>query len=208
METLFTGLSHAVERTPRLALSAALLWGVLSILLGPCHLESIPLIVGFIGNQGRVSPLRSFLIALFFSVGILLSIAAIGIITAAAGRMMGDLGPYVNYLVAVVFFVIGLHIFEIINLPLSGTGNVRVNRKAIFAGFILGLIFGLALGPCTFAYMAPMLGVTFKVASGNPAYGSLLLLFYGIGHCSVIVIAGTATGLDLKAKLLGCYNER
>ena len=195
MEFLFTQLSHAIEGAAWLALVASFTWGVLSILLSPCHLASIPLIVGFIDDQGRVSPLRSFLIALLFSVGILLTIAAIGIITAAAGRMMGDLGPSVNYLVAAIFFLIGLHLLEIINLPFSGPGNVRINKKGIFAGFMLGLIFGLALGPCTFAYMAPMLGVTFKVASGNLVYGSLLLLFYGIGHCSVIVFAGTATGL-------------
>lgn len=195
METLFTQLSHAIEGAAWIALAASFAWGILSIVLSPCHLASIPLIVGFIDDQGRVSTLRSFLIALFFSVGILLTIAAIGVITAAAGRMMGDVGPYVNYLVAAIFFIIGLHLLEIITLPLSGPGNVRVNRKGIFAGFLLGLVFGLALGPCTFAYMAPMLGVTFKVASGNLAYGSMLLLFYGIGHCSVIVVAGTATGL-------------
>jgi cytochrome c-type biogenesis protein len=195
MEALFTYLSHAIEGAAWPALAASFAWGVLSIVLSPCHLASIPLIVGFIDDQNRVSTLRSFLIALFFSVGILLTIAAIGIITAAAGRMMGDLGPNINYLVAVIFFAIGLHFLEIITLPIYGPANVRVNRKGILAGFLLGLISGLALGPCTFAYMAPMLGVTFKVASGSLAYGSLLLLFYGIGHCSVIVVAGTATGL-------------
>jgi cytochrome c-type biogenesis protein len=41
--------------------------------------------------------------------------------------------------------------------------------------------------------MAPMLGVTFKLASTNLAYGILLLLIYGIGHCSVIIFAGTFT---------------
>ena len=34
----------------------------------------------------------------------------------------------------------------------------------LLAAFILGLVFGVALGPCTFAYMAPMLAVTFKLA--------------------------------------------
>ena len=198
MESLFIQLGHAIQGAPWLALAASFAWGVLSILLSPCHLASIPLIVGYIDDQGRVSTLRSFLIALFFSAGILLSIAAIGIITAAAGRMMGDLGPYVNYPVAVVFFVIGLHLLEIFNLKFSGPENVRIKKKGILAGFALGLIFGLALGPCTFAYMAPMLGVTFKVAAGNLLYGSLLLLFYGIGHCSVIVVAGTATALVQK----------
>jgi cytochrome c-type biogenesis protein len=68
-----------------------------------------------------------------------------------------------------------------------------MKRKGILAAFILGLVFGIALGPCTFAYMAPMLGVTFKLASTNLFYGVLLLLVYGIGHCSVIVFAGTFT---------------
>ena len=58
---------------------------------------------------------------------------------------------------------------------------------------MLGLVFGIALGPCTFAYMAPMLAVTFRLASSNPIYGISLLLLYGLGHCSVIVVAGTFT---------------
>ena len=70
-----------------------------------------------------------------------------------------------------------------------------MKRKGILAAFILGLVFGIALGPCTFAYMAPMLGVTFKLATTNLLYGILLLLVYGIGHCSVIVLAGTSTEL-------------
>jgi len=42
--------------------------------------------------------------------------------------------------------------------------------------------------------MAPMLGVTFRVASASLLYGIILLIAYGIGHCSVIVVAGTSTG--------------
>jgi cytochrome c-type biogenesis protein len=56
-------------------------------------------------------------------------------------------------------------------------------------------VFGIALGPCTFAYMAPMLGVTFKLAKTAPFYGAALLLAYGAGHCAVIVAAGTSTEL-------------
>jgi cytochrome c-type biogenesis protein len=70
-----------------------------------------------------------------------------------------------------------------------------MKRKGILAAFILGLVFGIALGPCTFAYMAPILGVTFKLASTKLLYGVLLLIVYGLGHCSVIVLAGTSTEL-------------
>ncbi len=195
MEKLFTTLTHAVEGTPAIALSAAFVWGILSILLSPCHLASIPLIVGFIDEQGRISTKRAFIISTLFAVGILITIGAIGAVTAAVGRMMGDLGKYGNYFVALVFFVVGLHLLGVIPMPWSGPGRVGMKRKGMLAAFILGLVFGIALGPCTFAYMAPMLGVTFKLAATNLFYGVSLLIVYGLGHCSVIVLAGTCTEL-------------
>jgi cytochrome c-type biogenesis protein len=198
MEELFTILTRAVEGTSAIALGAAFIWGILSIVLSPCHLSSIPLIVGFIDQQGRVSPRRAFWISTLFAVGILLTIAAIGAITAAAGRMMGDVGRYGNYVIAVIFFVVGLVLLDVIPMPFGGPGRVGMKRKGLLAAFILGLVFGVALGPCTFAYMAPMLGVVFKLASSSMAYGVLLLAVYGLGHCSVIVLAGTSTGLVQK----------
>lgn len=193
MEQLFTNLSHAVEGAPLVALGAAVVWGILSIILSPCHLASIPLIVGFITEQGQVTTRRALGTSSLFAVGILITIAAIGAITAAAGRMLGDVGRYGNYFVAAIFFVVGLHLVGVIPMPWSGPGQVNVKRKGLLAAFLLGLIFGVALGPCTFAYMAPMLGVTFKLATTNFLYGALLLLAYGVGHCSVIVAAGTST---------------
>jgi cytochrome c-type biogenesis protein len=198
MEELFTWLTHAVEGTPAVALGASFMWGILSILLSPCHLASIPLIVGFIDRQGTMATRRAFLISTLFAVGILLTIAAIGVITALAGRMMGDVGPYGNYFVAIIFFIVGLHLLDVIPLPISGPGQVGMKRKGVLAAFILGLVFGIALGPCTFAYMAPMLAITFRLAATNFAYGAALLLAYGIGHCSVIALAGTFTSVVQK----------
>ena len=195
MEQLFTNLSHAVEGAPLIALTASFVWGILSIILSPCHLASIPLIVGFISGQGKVTAKRAFWTSTLFAVGILITIAAIGATTAAAGRMLGDVGRYGNYFVAVIFFAVGLHLVGVIPLSFSGAGPVDMKRKGYLAAFILGLLFGIALGPCTFAYMAPMLGVTFKLAATNFLYGAALLLAYGVGHCAVIVAAGTSTEL-------------
>ena len=195
MEQLFTNLSRAVEGAPMVALSAAVVWGILSIVLSPCHLASIPLIVGFISEQGQVTARRPFWTSTLFAVGILITIAAIGAITAAAGRMMGDVGRYGNYFVALIFFVVGLHLVGVIPLNFSGAGPAGMKRKGYLAAFILGLLFGVALGPCTFAYLAPMLGVTFKLAATNFLYGAALLLAYGVGHCAVIVAAGTSSEL-------------
>ena len=119
--------------------------------------------------------------------------------------MMGDVGKYGNYFVAAIFFLVGLHLLDVFPLPFSGPSKIGMKSKGLLAAFLLGLIFGIALGPCTFAYMAPMLAITFKVASTNLFYGILLLLMYGIGHCSVIVIAGTST--ELVEKYLN-WNEK
>jgi len=187
------------------AFLASFAWGILSILLSPCHLASIPLIVGFIGQQGQMSTRRAFFTATLFAVGILITIGAIGGVTAAAGRMLGDVGRYGNYFVAAIFFAVGLILLDVIPLPFGGPTQVGMKRKGMLAAFVLGLVFGIALGPCTFAYMAPMLGVTFRVASTSLTYGIGLLLAYGLGHCSVIVLAGTCT--ELVQRYMN-WNER
>ncbi len=89
----------------------------------------------------------------------------------------------------------GLYLLDVIPMPWSGPGQIGMKRKGLLAALILGLVFGIALGPCTFAYMAPMLGVTFRVASTSLLYGIILLVAYGVGHCSVIILAGTSTEL-------------
>ena len=205
MEELFITLTRAVEGTPGLAIGAAFVWGVLSIVLSPCHLASIPLIIGFVDGQGGITTRRAFLISTLFSVGILITISAIGVITAIAGRMMGDIGRYGNYIVAAIFFIVGLGLMDVIPMPWSAPGKVAMKRRGMTAAFMLGLIFGIALGPCTFAYMAPMLGVTFKLASTSLAYGIVLLAAYGLGHCSIIILAGTST--ELVQKYLN-WNEK
>lgn len=192
MQELLTSLTQAVQGAPHLALGAALAWGVLSILLSPCHLSSIPLIVGFIGEQGELTTRRAFAISTAFAVGILVTIGLIGAITASLGRMMGDLGSAANYFVAAIFFLVGLHLVGVIPAPWSGPGQVGTKQRGLLAGFLLGLIFGVALGPCTFAYMAPMLGVTLQVATTNLVYATALLAAFGVGHCAVIVAAGTS----------------
>jgi cytochrome c-type biogenesis protein len=205
VQELFATLSRAVEGSALIAIGASLLWGVLSVVLSPCHLASIPLIVGFIGQQGRMSTRRAFGISSLFALGILITIAAIGAVTAAAGRMMGDVGRYGNYFVAAIFFLVGLHLVGVIPMPWSGPGQVEMKRKGPLAAFVLGLVFGIALGPCTFAYMAPMLAITFKLAATNLLYGIVLLLAYGAGHCAVIVLAGTFT--EVVQRYLN-WNER
>ena len=199
MLDLFTSLTSALQDNLLIALSASLIWGILSIILSPCHLSSIPLIIGFISGQKGLTFKKSFILSSLFSIGILITIIIIGILTSLAGRMLGDIGKWGNIFVAVIFFIIGLYLLDLIKFPfLNRISQPHYYRKGYLASFILGLLFGIALGPCTFAYMAPMLGVAFKISSVNYIKGILFILFYAIGHCGVIIFAGTFTGFIEK----------
>jgi cytochrome c-type biogenesis protein len=194
MQSLFTTLTEALYGSFALALAASFAWGVVSILLSPCHLSSIPLIIGFLTAKSEKRTSRGVLLAFIFAVGILLTIAVVGLVTAALGRIMGDIGTYGKYAVAIVFFVVGLYLMDIIRLPESGVNlrPIRI-RSAFWSAFVLGLIFGIALGPCTFAFLAPVLGVVFQMSGTNVIAAGALLLAFGLGHCSVIVAAGGLT---------------
>jgi cytochrome c-type biogenesis protein len=197
-ESLFTWLTNLVQSTFLLALVGAFLWGVLSILLSPCHLTSIPLVVGYISHQGVKTFGKAFRTSFAFSFGILITIGLIGLVTALLGRMMGDIGKWGNYLVAVVFFIVGLVLLEIIRFDFPGIGQLKFKKKGVLAAFVLGLIFGIALGPCTFAYMAPVLAITLFSPSSSVVKDISLLTLYGLGHCLVIVMAGTFTEVIQK----------
>jgi cytochrome c-type biogenesis protein len=193
IDTIFEFLSNALSGNAYTALFASFGWGIISVLLSPCHLSSIPLIVGFINSQGVISYKRTFYISLVFGLGILITIALIGTVTAIAGRLMGDVGAIGNYLVAVVFFVVGLYLMDVIKLPWDGVSIKQTKQKGVLAALILGLLFGIGLGPCTFAYMAPVLGIVFQVSKTDITYSTALLLAFGLGHILIIVAAGTLT---------------
>jgi cytochrome c-type biogenesis protein len=195
IRSLFDWLFRALDASVQTALFASFVWGLLGILLSPCHLSSIPLIVGYIDGQGRVRTRRAFHLSLLFSAGVLTTIAVIGLATGLMGRILGDIGKAGNAAVAVVFLLVGLYLLEIIPLPFLGGGRKPVvHRKGAWGALFVGMLFGIAVGPCTFAYMAPMLAVVFRTASVNLAFASSLILSYAIGHCSIIILAGTFTG--------------
>ncbi len=124
----------------------------------------------------------------------MLTIAIVGIITASLGRLMGDVGAVGNDLVAMVFFVIGLYLLDIIRLDWKSIRLSPSKFQGLAAAFVLGLIFGIGVGPCTFAYMAPVLGVVFKTGQTNYLIAIVLLFAFALGHCSVIISAGIMIG--------------
>ncbi len=196
MGGILSAFGRAFGGSAPLAMAAALAWGVMSVLLSPCHLASIPLVVSYMGS-GREAPSgrQALGISSAFALGILASIAAVGVATALAGRMLGDVGRAGNYLLAAIFLLVGLNLAGVVPLPGFLSAPTSSRRKGAAGALVLGLVFGVALGPCSFAFMAPLLGLAFRYGARATAYGALLLVLYGLGHAATIAVAGACGGL-------------
>lgn len=194
MVALLTRFGEAFAASAPLALAAAFAWGVLSVVLSPCHLSSVPLVVAYLSGGAELpSGRRALALSSAFAAGILASIAAIGAVTAAAGRMLGDVGRVGTWGVALVFFAVGLNLVGVLPLPSFGGARAPSARRGVPGALLLGVVFGVALGPCTFAFMAPLLGIAFQASgAGALAWGVLLVAVYGAGHAAAIALAGTS----------------
>lgn len=203
MVGLLTAFGAAFGARAALALAAAFAWGVLSVVLSPCHLSSVPLVVAYMsGGKEWPSGRRALGLSSAFALGILSSIALVGGVTAAAGRLLGDVGRAGTWILAGVFLLVGLNLLGVVPAPRLGRDSAAAPRRGALGAALLGLTFGAALGPCTFAFMAPLLAIALGAGTaGAPGYGLALVAVFGLGHA--VAIAGAGASLQTVNRWLG-----
>jgi cytochrome c-type biogenesis protein len=205
MSDLFAALTKAVEGAGWLAIPAAFVWGVLSIVLSPCHLTSVPLVIGYINRGEATSTRRAVWTAACFASGILITLGIAGGVALAAGRLLGQTGIWSNIVVAVVLLVFGLYLLGLLKLP-AGIASPTIHpRRDALGALILGLVMGLALGPCTFAYLAPVLAVVLDASASRLGLGIAMLVAFAVGHSIVILLMGVFAG---GLRKVVSWNER
>lgn len=188
MNDLLAALGAGLEGAPLVSLAAAALLGAASVLISPCHLAGVPLVVGVV--QAHRAPGRSPRgVALLFGLGVLLSFVVVGGATVAIGRVAGDLGRWGNLLGAVVFFAFGLQLLGVVELPWFASLTNRVQGRRA-SPVLVGFLFGASLGPCTFSFMAPALGVAASLTRDHPLHAVGLLVSFAVAHTAVVTAAG------------------
>ncbi|MDK9708155.1 MAG: cytochrome C biosynthesis protein [Desulforhopalus sp.] len=169
-------------------------WGIVSVLFSPCHLASIPLIIGYVGGQNHlVEGRRATLYAVVFTSGLFITIAAIGLICSLLGRMLGDIGPYWTIAIGLLLLYVALDMLGVARCSLSGGLMARLTVKGLPGAFILGLAYGILSGSCTFGFIAPILAVISVQA--KLFTGLVFIVLFAIGHCIPIVLAGSSTAM-------------
>ncbi len=191
LETFFLTINEWIAGGAAIAALGCFLWGMVSVMLSPCHLASIPLIVAYVGGQQRVlKPREAGYYAAAFTFGLFITIALVGIICALLGRMLGDVGNYWQILVGILLVWIALGMFGVEKCSIPGSQLHRLNVRGISGAFVLGVAYGVLSGSCTFGFIAPILAII--TIQQKVAFGVLLILLFAIGHCLPIVVAGSS----------------
>ena len=170
------------------------LWGMISVLFSPCHLASIPLVVSYVAGQNAIiAGRRAALYAIVFTLGLFITIAAIGLLCAVLGRMLGDVGPYMGIVVGSILVWVSFDILGIATCSMSQGILARIRLQGVVGAFVLGLAYGILSGSCTFGFIAPILAII--TVQQKIVTGVVFIVLFGLGHCIPIAVAGSSTAM-------------
>ena len=103
--------------------------------LTPCTLSMLPIMVGYMGGYEAKGKFQAVGQASWFALGLATTLAALGLIAGAVGRVYGQVGIGLPIIVSVLAILMGLNLLEALPLPMPNFGNIdpgstRTGRSA------------------------------------------------------------------------------
>lgn len=188
-------IPRIISHLSALAYLLVFIGGVLTS-IGPCNLSMVPVIMAYVGGQHGLTRRKGFWLSSFFTLGSSVTFMLLGVLAAGVGGLFGAESKILRWAVALVCFLIGLHLLGALRLSLDFLARFQPRRVAVtglIGAFLLGLIIGLAGSSCATPVLVAILSIV--MAKGKLAYGASLLFVYGLGRGVPIVLAGTFTGI-------------
>jgi cytochrome c-type biogenesis protein len=198
MDSLQQVFMQSLNTHSYMVLILAFLGGVASSLL-PCTVGMLPVLVGYVGGYGETSKWSVLQQILLFMLGFALVLTILGILASVLGMAMGAMvGNSWYYVLGVVAIIMGLHLLEIIQLPLPQFVTKLPESKPgqILAPILMGAAFGAASSPCGTPFLTGILGFISREA--NWVLGGFSLFAYAFGQSMLLLVVGLCTGLIKK----------
>lgn len=184
-------IEQIITLYPLVAFGAVFLAGVLSS-ASPCVLATIPLVIGFVGGYTDGDRKKAFLYSVAFVLGLSITFTAFGAAAGLLGTMFGTLGGWWYVTAGIVALVMGGQMMGLYEIRLPVRRDFKPKQGGIIGSFLLGLFFGVVSSPCATPVLVVLL--TLVAGKGQVLYGIALLFCYAIGHCLLMLFAGTFTG--------------
>ena len=164
--------------------------------IAPCSLITVPLLVGSAvamnkDLQGRQKVHYTYLFALLFALGVMLSFSILGLLVAKFDAFF-SIAPLWAYIVASGFsLLLGLYALGILGEVNKSAIMLKLIQFRLFGAFLIGIIFGMVSTPCA---SAPLIAIVTVASSSGYVYAYALILTFALGHSMLLLIAGISVG--------------
>lgn len=188
-----TLVSNQLTHLSLLSIGIIFLAGLLTSLT-PCMLSMLPITIGYIGGYEAKSRIQAAAQSTWFAAGLATTLAGLGIIAAAVGKVYGQIGIGLPIIVSIIAILMGLNLLEAIPLQLPSWGGTEWISQELPQGvraYCIGLSFGLVASPCSTPVLASLLG--WVANTKDLILGAALLVSYTAGYVTPLILAGTFT---------------
>jgi len=171
--------------------------------LTPCIYPMIPITVGILQSNSSNSSFRSFISALFYTIGISTTFAIFGLLAVLGGSIFGEFQSSPIFVIPLVLFLLylgfsNLGLYELYIPKFLRPKSNNVNSNSLLSIFLFGAISGTVASPCMSPGLALILDwvSTLSKTSVTAPYlqGFLLLFIFGIGSSFPLLVIGTFSG--------------
>ncbi|MCP4692603.1 MAG: cytochrome C biosynthesis protein, partial [Desulfobacterales bacterium] len=131
-----------------------------------------------------------------FTAGLFITIAVVGVVCAGLGRMLGDVGSWWQIAIGGVLIWVALGMLGVQACSVSGSLLFRLRLRGRTGALVLGLLYGILSGSCTFGFIAPIMAIV--TVQEKFLTGALMMVLFAAGHCLPILVAGCSTALVRK----------
>ena len=163
--------------------------GGIALNLTPCVLPMMPITVAVLGAGTQAeSKGKGFLIGGIYGLGMMLAYGTLGLFVVLTGSQFGTINssPWFNLIIAVLFIVLSLAMFDIIPIDLSRfkSSNMPGQKKGIkkYIGvFFLGIIAAVLAGACVAPVLISVILYSVTLYTAGNTAGLLLPFLLGFG---------------------------
>jgi thiol:disulfide interchange protein DsbD len=170
--------------------------GGLALNLTPCVYPLIPITVSYFGGQADGKTSRTFVLTLFYVLGMSITYSILGTIAATTGGLFGSAlqNPWVILFIAAVLVglatsMFGLWEFRMPSFLSRRTGQAKQGR---WGALMMGLTVGIVAAPCIGPFVLGLL--TYVGETGKPVLGFLMFFTLAWGMGTPFIVLGTLSG--------------
>ncbi len=163
--------------------------GILSF-ISPCTLPLVPVYISYFAGSKNTRG-RALVCSLLFVAGFCIIFVILGAFAGSVGAFLTQYKTVLNIILGLIICIYGLSVLNILHLPMPKFSPKNIKMSSIFSSLLLGIVFSLALTPCTGAFLGSALMLAANAASFGR--GILLLFTYSLGLGLPFILAALLT---------------